>query len=256
MSISFHQLRRLGVHVVWVVSVVAISGGDAMADVILAGDDNYKIQPSSISIFPVGHIPAHFFGPDSDPFEGNVCIEGNTTVERISDENLPTASIPIELVALNLVSCDPITVTRNGGQEPELWGLSIGLPGHGPTHTPAGGTLTVTKTHTNGGTFNVQPIFTFTRIDPPDQPATHTYSFYYDGIPAFDLNSTGDDWSNQNPDGIPPNASNFYPGATPGGTSVAPQTIALVDGPLLLDPRTGDPVAAGPGWVGNATAQT
>ncbi len=243
MSISFHQLRRLGLFAALVVSVVVISSEDAIAQDIPAGGDNYIIQSSSTLTLPPGLIPADFFGPGSDPFEGTVYIDGDTTVDRINDVTFPggpspvETTVPIELVALHLVSIEPITVTHNGGQDPELWDLSIELPGPGPTPAPAVGTLTPTKTHANGGTFdstlNVEPVYIFTRVSGP--LAISMLSYYWENIPPFDLNSMGDDWSNQNPDGIPPNASNFYPGGTPGNQAIPAQTITLNGGPLQLD---------------------
>ncbi len=134
-------------------------------------------------------IPADFFGPGSDPFIGTVCFKGepigdidlpgfgvlnfgeaDTLIRRESDPfdacdlpGGPSVDVPIELVALNLVSIDPVIVTFNGGQNPEPWDVQISVD---PTVQP-GGTLTATKTHCNGGTFDssldVCPTFTFTR---------------------------------------------------------------------------------------------
>lgn len=235
MNISLHQLRRLGLLVVLVVSVVVISGGKAMGQTIPAGFDDYFIQPTSTVDFSTLPIPADFFGPGSDPFVETVCIEGDTIIERTSDGTLPTATIPIEIIALNLTSCEPITV--NSGSNTELWDLSVHLLGPGPSSAPAAGTLTATKTHPNGGVFDstltTQPVYVFTEVGNPLN--MRVLDFYIEGIPPFDLNSVGDDWSNQNPVGIPVNPSNFYPGGTPGDQSIAPATILLSGGPLQLD---------------------
>ena len=231
MSISFNQLRRLGLLAVLIVSVVVISGGDAIAVDIPAGYDDYIILPSSTVTFTGTHIPADFFAPGSDPFVRTVGLEGDTIIERLNDANFsggpPETTIPIELVSLNLVSIAPITVTFNGGFDPELWDLSVLLPG------PPTGSMTVTKLDPNGGTFDsvlsVQPDFIFTRIDPP-------LSFMqYPVLGTFDLTSTGDPWSNQNPNVVPPNTSNFYPGGTPGDQSIAPEIITLSGGGMQLD---------------------
>ena len=236
MSILFHQLRRLGLLAVLVVSVVVISGGDAMAEVIEAGYDYYIIQSSSTLIIPTGQIPADFFGPSSQTLDVTVSIQGDTIVERKNDVTLPTGTIPIEIVYLSLVASEPITVTFDGPTF-EQWDLSIELTGPGATPPLAGGELTATKTHANGGTFdstfNVQPIFTFTKVGEPSE--VRVLGFYAEGIPAFDLASVGEDWSNQNPNGVPINASNFYPGGTPGDQSIALQIIDLDGGPLELD---------------------
>ena len=127
-------------------------------------------------------LPADFFDPGSDPFEGAVCLagdpidadvlgDGSTVIQRSGDpfERAtppgPTqVEVPIELVALSLVSCQPITVTYNGGEQPEPWNVEFGLS----TSHPSVGALEATKTHMNGGTFTstffVQPRFTFTRV--------------------------------------------------------------------------------------------
>ena len=74
----------------------------------------------------------------------------------------PPETIPIELVALSLVSCNPITVSEPSGPTP--WTVDVSLS---PT-LQSTGQMTVTKTHANGGTFQSQlqvyPLFTFTRI--------------------------------------------------------------------------------------------
>ncbi len=131
-------------------------------------------------------IPADFFGPGSDPFEGQVALVGeplgstpwgeydvaDTLVQRSADPfdlldppSTTPRTVDIEIVALSLVSVEPIIVTYNGGQDPEEWDVHIELS-PGPQQP---GPLTATKTHENGGTFDstlfVQPLFTFTRID-------------------------------------------------------------------------------------------
>ncbi len=130
-------------------------------------------------------IPADFFGPGSDPFVGQVDFIGleidppnlgstSTLIQRTGDPFLPPdppggppVTIPIEIVELSLRSVSPITVTFNGGQNPESWDLEVDLS----VVTPPLGTMTVTKTHANGGTFDasfrVQPRFTFTEVGNP-----------------------------------------------------------------------------------------
>lgn len=134
-------------------------------------------------------LPLGFFGPGSDPFEGQVCLAGeplgpttwgdyddsDTLILRGADpfdrcdldydiDRVVTAQV----VALNLRSIAPITVTYNGGLNPELWDVAVDLSVQG---SPPG-TVTATRTHCNGGTYGsdlpVQPRFLFTRVDPPD----------------------------------------------------------------------------------------
>jgi hypothetical protein len=119
-------------------------------------------------------IPAGFFDPGSEPFDGVIRLRGetggsDTVVRRMAPMvlDLPgqTAQVPIELVQLNLVSCAPITVTV--GSQVTQWNVSVDLS---PNPAPPG-QMIVRKTHPNGGTFEssfaVRPVFTFTRVTSP-----------------------------------------------------------------------------------------
>jgi hypothetical protein len=146
-------------------------------------------QDGSYHTFASDPIPAGFFGLGSDPFADQVKLKGgplcdtefgdfdlvDTIIERSDDPfdectpPLSTASVDIHIVALNLVSAEPITVTYNGGQNPEQWDVMVGL-----SEVPAPmGTLWATKQHCSGGEFTselyIQPKFTFTRGDPPSE---------------------------------------------------------------------------------------
>ena len=139
-------------------------------------------------------IPADFFGPGSDPFDGLMCLQGvplgisgtgdaDTQIERAADPfdrcALPSATpatVDIEIVALSLEGVAPITVTYNGGSDPEQWDVAVDLsPGGLIAGTPQS-TLTATKTHCNGGTYTsdlfVQPRFTFTKVGDPGEQRT------------------------------------------------------------------------------------
>ncbi|MCK4340455.1 MAG: hypothetical protein KAY37_01870 [Phycisphaerae bacterium] len=142
-------------------------------------------------------VPADFFGPGSDPFEGELCFYSvplgpvdltayGFGIEEFGDADVliwreddpfdrcvippvfPTdvVEMEIEVIALSLGSTDPITVTYNGGQNPELWDVALSLS---QTSTPPLGLLRATKTHCNGGTYQidalqVQSLFTFTKV--------------------------------------------------------------------------------------------
>lgn len=153
---------------------------------IEAGLNFYTTPPggSTFSNFNVSPLPSGFFGPGSDPFTGIVPLVGsplatnppgiisptNTIVRRTASATLNGAgasqTIPIEIVALSLVSVNPITVTYNGGQNPELWDVRVGLSSAVPQQA---GTMTVQlgQCPPLGGTFSsslpVQPRFTFSR---------------------------------------------------------------------------------------------
>ncbi|MCH7994983.1 MAG: hypothetical protein IIB57_11150, partial [Planctomycetes bacterium] len=118
-------------------------------------------------------IPADFFGPGSDPFDGFVSLGGasggaDTQIQRLDgmcfDGSLPvTRTTDIEIVQLDLISCDPITVTFNGGQDPEDWIVVVQL-----VAPQTLGTLTPIKTDDDGGTYTadipVNAQFVFERV--------------------------------------------------------------------------------------------
>jgi hypothetical protein len=125
-------------------------------------------------------IPAGFWGPGSEPFTGDVALQGeplgsfqgdetgsaDTIVERTESATVPgplpsSDKVPIELVALSLTSVAPITVTGSAGAE--TWDVGVGLS---PSKTSTG-TMTITRKKTTSGTFEsslrLYPLFTFTR---------------------------------------------------------------------------------------------
>lgn len=112
-------------------------------------------------------FPANFFGPGSDPFEGIVNFESRQHTQlEISGAVAITGDsvVDVEIVALDLVSSQPITVTYNGGQNPELWDMEIWLSElNAPTSQ-----FVLTGDGTGGGTFTgslvVQPFFRFTPV--------------------------------------------------------------------------------------------
>jgi len=127
-------------------------------------------------------LPAGFLGPDVGSFSGRVEFgskplnpggsgDADTRLQRPKDPVRPVdppgaqGTVPVELVALSLQSVAPITVDCGGEQH--QWNVEVGLS---PTVTPPPGTLTATKSHPNGGTFDcsfpVQPLLTFTQSTP------------------------------------------------------------------------------------------
>ena len=114
-------------------------------------------------------IPADFFGPGSDPFDGTIALKGrplntephaplgsaDTAVVRLGTANLPVdldfETVPIEIIALKLVSVAPITVTFNGGQNPELWDIQVSLS---DVDAQATGQMTITRNDTTGNTYD------------------------------------------------------------------------------------------------------
>ena len=169
-------------------------------DCIPVGDDCWSTAcGATFAEFDEYPIPADFFGPGSDPFDGRIYLGGpnpgaiDTVVSRLDElcfsEPYPsTDTVPVELVSLNLVSCQPITVGGAG-----QWTVQVGLSGIQPQ-----GTITVTKESASGGTFSVeffvQPVYVFTNVnDPGDQ---RTLDTGLQGLPPIYLQTVFDaDWT-------------------------------------------------------------
>ncbi|MFQ5599222.1 MAG: hypothetical protein ACE5G2_01570, partial [Candidatus Krumholzibacteriia bacterium] len=156
---------------VWTACLLLGMSGAGLANVD-AGMDLWRTDPNTtfqdLSGTP---IPADFFDPGSDPFDGVIGLGGvalgasttcpnddlsivDTIVERLATAVLPTVpstdTVPIEIVELSLRSTEPITVTYNGGMNPELWDVDVHL-----SQLPQPqGTMTITKNHPNGGFFS------------------------------------------------------------------------------------------------------
>ncbi len=132
-------------------------------------------------------IPAGFFGESCEHFEGTIEFtgeplnaaatgDGDTKILRSGDPVAPAdpvdavGTVDITIEELNLVSAEPIVVLCDSG--PQTWDVRATLS---PTDPP-GGSLTATKTHANGGTFDsmlyVQVLLTFTDVADPDNVLT------------------------------------------------------------------------------------
>ena len=196
------------------------------AQEVIAGLDFLATQAGSQTFGGPYAIPPDFFAPGSEPFTGTIAYYGeplgsfpgcpgpidptDTIVRRLSNAVFPGGeTIPIELVQLSLVSVNPITVTYSGGP-PELWDVRVTLP------TPQPGTMTIAKTHPNGGVFsaqfNVRPVFIFTRVSD-----SSVRQFVPDPQP-LQLAPLGSPWA-YTPDPsilvIPGCTTNFFPGVIP-----------------------------------------
>jgi hypothetical protein len=155
----------------------------AGVDTVQRGFSLFQTDPSQNIFKFTGRaaIPAGFFTPDSQPFEGFVNFGGDplitfqgtdvgnadTIVERTADgaagpNATPGDPVPIELRALSLVSVAPIEVVTN--QSTQLWDVRATAS---PSR-PSTGSVRITRSDPNGGTFDSQitvyPMFTFTRL--------------------------------------------------------------------------------------------
>jgi hypothetical protein len=174
-------LRTLGS----LIACLALAATAAPADAQVAPQFGlFQTDPSQNVFRFVGKsaIPAGFFSPDSQTFEGSANFGGDplvnfqgqdvgnadTVVERTADAAPgPDGSLgepaPIELRALSLVSVAPIEVRTDRGTV-EFWDVRATLsPSRAST-----GTVRLAQTEANGGTFDSQitvyPVFTFTRL--------------------------------------------------------------------------------------------
>jgi hypothetical protein len=191
-------------------------------------------------------IPADFFGPGSDPFEGQINFEGgaidplpfpdfHARIERLTPASVPLpypawATIDVEIVQLNLVSTVPITITYDGGLIEEDWFVEVGLSVIPPTT----GYMDLIKEDTYGGIFsymplNIQPLFTFSLAS--DLNEKRTWDTGLEGISPLEFTSDINDYPWQHsPIGNDFNATADYP--MPLTTSSGESTLELL--PYLL----------------------
>ena len=168
-------------------------------------------------------IPRDFFAIGSDPYEGTVLFSGagiefDTEIQRQGEMSLPeigsTATIPIELINLNLMSCSgPITVLING--QPTEWDVAATIS----SQAAGSGELIITRTTAKGGTFRSEfPLYVkyiFTRVNGAEEIRELDTAVL--GEPVI-LESVGEvPWQIRSPEDPSPAAqcdptSNFLPG--------------------------------------------
>ena len=191
-------------------------------DVIGPGSDLFTTPAGGTAFedFSGMPIPAGFFGPGSDPFTGVIQYHGrplegtpssgagtvglpgqaDTIVRRPGTAFLPgcpaTAFVPIEIVALNLISVKPITVTFSGGLQPTNYEVVACLSS---VQLQQQGQMTIVHDNINGGTFNsflpVTPRLIFTRCTTGGGGVASVIS---DPGPQLTMNSNGSNWSYTN----------------------------------------------------------
>jgi hypothetical protein len=149
----------------------------AFAAPIAGGLDSYQTVDASLDS-SVTQIPADFFAPGSDPFPDTIPLQGSplgpgattdTVVQRLDPAKFhgprpKSGTVPIEIVSLSLTSSFPITVTYNGGQNPESWNVDVALS---PSPQPVG-SMTIRPSTKNFGDFDLSVSvllrLTFTRV--------------------------------------------------------------------------------------------
>ncbi len=198
---SGHGLRAL----ILAMTLGALAAVPSRGDDITPGIDLFVTPAGATSVnLENNPTPPDLFGPGSEEFDGMIPLQGepltplgdqifpsDTIVERrdvatLSCEPPIDDTIEIELVALNLVSTDPITVMFGGGSEEE-WDVRICVSESGPSE----GTMMIRHECMEGGTFDswleVVPRYVFTRVSDGMQTVWD---------PGFvkTLHTTGADW--------------------------------------------------------------
>jgi hypothetical protein len=202
--------------------------GIAPAQDVLPGFDILEHLDPSGWDFGSQPLPADFFGPGSDPFDGIIALKGDPLGsspncpgdlgladmivlrrERATLLGIPSDDvIEAEIVELSLTSVAPIIVSYNGGAYTEEWDVDLTVSSVAPSE----GYMMITKYHPNGGAFDasiiLRPYFTFTRVS---DSLTQTL----DGAGTYDdiIECTGVPWVYGAPPlQCPPCAGNFLPG--------------------------------------------
>lgn len=184
---------------------------------VLPGNDYWITLSAEVTFgapdYPA--IPADFFHPGSEPFEGHVRLSGladgppelgdaDTVVRRTAPALLPgegsAMTVPIELVELNLRSTEPILV----GTQPYDVFVEVS-----PTQ-PGLGDMTIVRVDDQGGTFewhvSVAPVYIFVPVlgGPPRTLSTHPPLVFGNDAPGA--------WSYLPPaPPLPGSGPNFYP---------------------------------------------
>ena len=128
-------------------------------------DENALLAQHGILPYPLG-------GPLSEI--DTIVQRGGTTLPNVGDSGV----VPIEIVSLSLVSIAPITVTYGGGAGGiSFFDVFVDL-NPGPQSS---GTMTLTRTHQDGGTFDsvlpVQARLTFVNTQPTGPAAVSPVPF-------------------------------------------------------------------------------
>jgi len=249
-------MRWSGLLVAVVVALGLMAGGSDVARAdpggVTAGHDLLETVSEqgaeSYINFGCQPLPPGFFGPGSDPFDGQVKLQGDpfdtfgaysglsptdTIWERLEDtgESFP-AEIHVEIVQMELMSTVPIIVTYYGGMNPEFWLMEVRVKDGQPEQVP--GTMTVQHDEgTDGGTFDIElPVVVdliFTQLAPPGMTIT------YEDYGPLEYQAIEEPWCHTaNPLAVPPGqeviekvglTTNFFPGIVCG----PPRTKTVVE---------------------------
>ncbi len=161
---------------------------NSRAEFIQSGSEYFTISSGLIGfgtggLYPA--LPADFFGPGSDPFEGQINFIGANSngsvdpnfdlqINRMDDVNFNTSfpdaqEVGLELVSLGLVSTDPIDL--------EIYSTESFFDVFVDLVIPGSGYQAITKENDYGGTFETEilfyPVFTFIEVDNPSNQVVY-----------------------------------------------------------------------------------
>jgi len=136
---------------------------------IAAGNDQFETTGNGETYhnFAASPVPAGFFGAGSDKYTGVVPLVGtplgagsdtDTIISR--DQNVDgSGTTTLTMKGLSLDSINPISVTYNGGANPENWDVHVSLS----DLKASTGSMTINAGGTFDSSLKVWPKFTFTR---------------------------------------------------------------------------------------------
>ena len=200
----------------------AISRLPGPETMIEAGMDLWHTPPNGTTFQEIPQnnpLPGGLFDPcgspsaTSDPLSGTIVFGGqpldtsppfilgntDTIVQRLAPANVlepgDAATVPVQIVALSLVSVAPVTVTYSGGTNPEPWDVRACLSDFGQ----AIGQMTITRSTCpapdEGGTFQsfvpVQPKLVFSR---QSDGCTVVFDTADHGYPPIPFEATDGHW--------------------------------------------------------------
>lgn len=160
---------------VLLVGLSIASKSRAAGTFIPEGNDEFETTGNGETYhnFQASKVPVDFFGQGSDEFGGVVPLVGvplaghgniDTIIHRNGCASTP-CTVAIQMTALSLASINPITVTYNGGSNPEDWSVAVSLS----TLKASTGSMSINDGGTFDSSLNVYPKFTFTRLSDGEQ---------------------------------------------------------------------------------------
>ncbi len=168
----------VGIALVVTLSITSKSKAAPNSFPVLHGNDEFETAGDGQTHhnFSGSCVPAGFFGTGSNPFCGDVALQGvplapgsnvDTVINRSSDVNFAGGSTAIQMTGLSLASINPITVTYPNTSE--AWSVAVSLS----DYKASTGTMTINFS-TFDSTLKVWPKFTFTRLSDGTQKVLDT----------------------------------------------------------------------------------